>query len=104
MGYCHPPGLHAAIDFARGLHLRFHGRAPERIERGRALRATPPVLVELGELRAVVYRSDRGPERGRRRSYVHFFADPPRLLSDPEGRRLFIHGGCFRVTRRGIEG
>jgi hypothetical protein len=30
--------------------------------------------------------------------------DPPRLVADVTGRRLFIVGGSYRVTARGIEG
>jgi hypothetical protein len=66
-------------------------------------RDIPNVLVQLGELRALVYRSDRGPV-ATPRTYVHFFDRPPRLLADSTGTRLFIAGGCYRVTRRGIEG
>jgi hypothetical protein len=29
---------------------------------------------------------------------------PPILASDPAGRQLFILGGNYRVTERGIEG
>jgi hypothetical protein len=87
---------------ACALHRRFFGCAPDRIEHAR-VEAAPPrrVLVELGELRALVYRAARD---GRSRDYVHFFDQPPRLLADARGRRLFIAGGRFRVTRRGIEG
>jgi hypothetical protein len=87
---------------ACALHQRFFGRAPDRIDRTR-VEAAPPrrVLVELGELRALVYRAARD---GRARNYVHFFERPPRLLADAQGQRLFIDGGRFRVTRQGIEG
>jgi hypothetical protein len=87
---------------ACALHQRFFGRAPDRIDRTR-VEAAPPrrVLVELGEVRALVYRAARD---GRARNYVHFFERPPRLLADAQGQRLFIDGGRFRVTRQGIEG
>jgi hypothetical protein len=100
VAYQYPPAQR--LGAACALHQRFFGRAPDRIERAR-LEAAPPrrVLVELGELRALVYRA---PRNGRRRNYVHFFEQPPRLLADAQGRRLFIDGGSFRVTRQGIEG
>jgi hypothetical protein len=96
--YPQPPRLGQAC----ALHERFFGHSPDRIERAR-VEAAPPrrVLVELGELRALVYRAARD---GRSRNYVHFFEQPPRLLADAQGQRLFIDGGHFRVTRQGIEG
>ena len=66
-------------------------------------RRVPEGLVDLGELRAVVYRSDRG-QLGRPRSFIHFMESAPRLACDPSGRQLYIVGGRYRVTRRGIEG
>ncbi len=100
MAYQYPQAQR--LDQACALHQRFFGRAPDRIERAR-VEATPPrrALVELGELRALVYRAARD---GRSRNYVHFFDRPPRLLADAQGRRLFIDGGRLRVTRQGIEG
>lgn len=100
MAYHHPPSQR--LDQAYALHQHFFGRAPDGVRHTR-LQAAPPrrVLVELGELRALVYRATRD---GRPRSYVHFFEQPPRLLTDAQGRRLFIDGGRLRVTRQGIEG
>lgn len=98
-----PPHANGKFAAARELHRSFFGREPDRIDRAR-LASPPRVLVELGELRALVYRAARGASAGGARSYVHFFAQPPRLLADASGRRLFIEGGTFRVTRRGLEG
>lgn len=100
MAYQYPRAQRLAQACA--LHQRFFGRAPDRLERARVEAAPPPrVLVELGALRALVYRAARD---GQARNYVHFFERPPRLLADACGRRLFIDGGRFRVTRQGIEG
>jgi len=63
----------------------------------------PNVLVHLGELRGLIYRSDRG-QRGRPRTFVHFFETPVDLMCDPRGQQLHIQGGRYRVTTRGIEG
>ena len=60
-------------------------------------------LDTLGELRGVIYRK-RGLPGEAPKNYVHFFKQPPLLAADPMGRRLFIIGGQYRVTRRGIEG
>ena len=101
MGYLHHPRLGEAC----ALYRRFTGRAPQRLAIGKLQRAHPGVLVELGELTALVYRTARRADApGSAESYVHRFASPPRLLADASGRRLFIAGGRFRVTRRGIEG
>ena len=63
----------------------------------------PSVLVDLGDLEGVIYRSDRGAQ-GQRRRYIHWFSNPPRLTSAPDGRQLYVVGGQYRVGRRGIEG
>jgi hypothetical protein len=93
----------SALARAVRLFRRYQQDRPRRVERRPADRLMPPVLVDLGELRGLIYRSDRGPAR-KASTYVHFFDRPPRLTADPDGRRLFIMGGCYRVTRRGIEG
>jgi hypothetical protein len=72
------------------------------IERVTHARLMPPVVLEIGRLAGLVYRSSKWV--GRPRTYIHFMNDPPRLVSDVTGRRLFIVGGSYRVTPRGIEG
>ena len=66
-------------------------------------RQCPKMLVNLGELRGLIYRSDK-EQCGRPRTYIHFMESPPLLASDPEGKQLYIVGGNYRVTSRGIEG
>jgi len=61
------------------------------------------MLMRLGELRGVIYRSDR-QEKGRPRTFVHFFETPAELMCDRRGRQLYIQGGRYRVTMHGIEG
>ena len=51
----------------------------------------------------VIYRSDRG-QSGQPRKFVHMFGQPPQLACDVDGRQLFVLGGNFQVTRRGLEG
>jgi hypothetical protein len=63
----------------------------------------PKVLVRVGDLRGLIYRSDRG-QPGCQRTFVHFLESPAQLASDPSGKQLYILGGNYRVTRRGIEG
>jgi len=85
------------------LYDQFHGFPARALRRVRCRREIPEVMVDLGELRAVVYRSDRGSP-GRPRTYVHFLESSPRLACDAAGRQLYVLGGNYRVTRRGIEG
>jgi len=77
------------FDQARGLFERFH--------------LFKPGLIRLGRLRGVIYASDRG-QRGCPRNFVHFFDRPPTLACDGRGEQMFIIGGRYRITRRGIEG
>lgn len=60
-------------------------------------------LAPLGELRGVIYRKPGLPGEAAK-NYVHFFDRTPLLAADPMGHRLFIIGGRYRVTKRGIEG
>jgi hypothetical protein len=85
------------------LYREFNRFGPSRMLRIPHPRLIPPVAVELGDLVGLIYRSDKG-QPGRPRAYVHFMQDPPRLASNPEGTQLFIVGGSYRITQRGIEG
>jgi hypothetical protein len=71
--------------------------------RRRCERMIPDVLMRFGELRGLIYRSNR--ERcGMPRTFIHFFETPVDLMCDRRGRQLYIQGGRYRVTTRGIEG
>jgi hypothetical protein len=91
------------VATASDLFRRFHCFAPTAMRRERCSRHVPPVLTALGELRGIIYRSDRG-QCGHPRTFIHFFESPPLLTCDPTGQRLHIVGGRYRVTRHGIEG
>jgi hypothetical protein len=86
-----------------GLYREFNDFDPSRVVRFRNSRLIPPVVVELGELVGLIYRSDKG-QRGWPRAYIHVMEDPPLLVSNVEGTQLYIVGGSYRVTGRGIEG
>ena len=88
---------------AEKLYERFHRFPARSLIRARSLHTVPRMLVDLGELRALVYRSDRG-RPGRAQTYIHFMEMPPRLACDARGTQLYIVGGRYRVTERGIEG
>ena len=92
----------AAVRSAATLYRQFTRMPARSIERVRHARLMPPVVLEIGRLAGLVYRSSKWV--GRPGTYIHFMDDPPRLVSDVTGRRLFIVGGSYRVTRRGIEG
>ena len=86
-----------------GLYQAFNRFGPSRVVRISHPRVMPPVVVELGELVGLIYRSDKG-QPGRPRTYIHFMENPPRLVCNPEGTQLYVVGGSYRVTPQGIEG
>jgi hypothetical protein len=65
-------------------------------------RASGPVA--LGDLLGVIYRSARLGAGRRPRAYIHLMRTPPRLVSNLNGTQLYIVGGRYRVTPRGIVG
>ena len=86
-----------------GLYHAFNGFEPSQVVKVHHPRVIPPVVVELGELVGVMYRSDKG-QPGQPQTYIHRMEDPPRLVSNIEGTQLYIVGGSYQVTSRGIEG
>jgi hypothetical protein len=98
-----PLGLSGYLRRGESLYRRFNRFHPRCIVRERHRRVMPPVVVQLGDLVGLIYRSDKWFP-GRPRTYIHFMQDPPRLVSDVGGRQLFVVGGSYRVTVRGIEG
>jgi hypothetical protein len=88
---------------AHDLFRRFHCFSAPQVVREPCRRVVPRLLVHLGRLRGLIYTSDRG-RRGRERTYIHFMETAPRLACDPRGTQLYILGGSYRVTPRGIEG
>ncbi len=85
------------------LYRAFHQFGPAHAVKVHHSRVIPPVVVELGELVGLMYRSDKG-QSGQPLTYIHRMEDPPRLVSNIEGTQLYIAGGSYRVTPRGIEG
>jgi hypothetical protein len=86
---------------ARRLFETFAGFAAPRVAIRRIDRTVPQVLVDMGALRGLVYTKDHC---GTRRTYIHFMEEPPRLMCDADGRQLYVLGGSYRVTHRGLEG
>ncbi len=98
-----PTGTTGELAAARHLFERFTAAPADRTTVVRASRVMPPVVVGLGELVGLIYRSDKW-EPGVPKTYIHFMERRPILAADPRGRRLFIVGGRYRITERGIEG
>jgi hypothetical protein len=95
--------LSAALERGAGLYQTFNRFGPSRVVTVRHPRTIPPVLVELGRLVGVIYQSDKW-QAGRPRTFIHFMDRPPRLTCDPSGTQLYVIGGRYRVTDRGLEG
>jgi hypothetical protein len=95
---------------ARGIRTfkKWHAFSPHRITRVKAPSRIPRTMVQLGELEAIVYRSDKwagGPDnpKGKHILYEHTTQRPrPVLATDPDGRDVFIVGGKMRVTADGL--
>jgi hypothetical protein len=85
------------------LYRQFNRFEPDRIEHVRHPRLIPPIVVELGELTGLIYRSDKW-QPGNPRTYIHFMEKPPLLVSNVAGTQLYMVGGDYHITSRGIEG
>jgi len=99
------PDERELLRAAKAFREDFHWGIPARKVARKKVAPTPRVLVELGKLHAVeykthkkgdgpsVYHHDFGEETGRR----------PTLAMDAENGSLHVVGGEYRVTDRGIE-
>jgi hypothetical protein len=94
-----------SLELRRGaeLYRQVYRFEPARLQRHAYPRLAPPVVVTLGELVGVIYRSDKW-NPGLPQTYIHFMEDRPQLASNVEGSQLYIVGGSYRITARGIEG
>ena len=92
-----------SVRRAQELFRQFHCFPSRQTTRLPQERAIPEVLAHVGELRGLIYCSDRG-QRGQPRTFVHFFKLRPQLTCDAHGKQLYILGGNYRVTPRGLEG
>ena len=88
---------------AENLFRRFHGFGPDRARTVNACRIIPPVVVELGDLGGLIYRSDKWSP-GQPHTYIHYMQTSPKLVCNPQGSQLYIIGGNYRITSKGIEG
>lgn len=97
------PAVNQDLYEGMGLYQKFNHFSPSCVVRVRHPRLIPPIVVELGELVGLIYRSDKG-QPGQPQAYIHFMQDPPRLVSNIAGTQLYIIGGSYHVTQHGIEG
>jgi hypothetical protein len=56
----------------------------------------------VGDVLALIYRR-AGDTRDAGRAYIHFMRRPPALMTNAGGTQLYLVGGGYRVTARGIE-
>lgn len=84
---------------AAKLYEDFTGHEPQYIENVRV--DVPDVMMLVGELDGVLYSVVRD---GRLESYIHEFSKQsrPLLCSSFDGKSLFIVGGRYDMTSRGI--
>jgi hypothetical protein len=92
------------VSDAAALYRRFNGFGASQAIKVKHRRLMPPVVVELGPLAGLIYRSNKGEPGRRPRTYIHLMEDPPHLVSNVEGTQLYIVGGSYQVGARGIEG
>lgn len=94
-----------SLSSRQGQHLyqRFNQFPASQVQRVPHNRRIPPTVVSLGELVGLMYRSDKW-QQGKPRIFVHHLETPPQLVCNPAGTQLYIVGGNYRITERGIEG
>ena len=91
--------LKTAIKRYKGFHW---GLDPDVVDVIETPGRWPDVLVALGELEAVIYRTTKGREKA---AFIHDFGGSlPILAMDPETDHLYIVGGDYRIEDRGIVG
>lgn len=81
------------------LHEEFREKAPTRAKK--VSYAVPSVLMVMGQVEFIGYRTTHGDEMV---LYKHDFApgSRPQLAAGPKRNQLFLVGGRYRVTDRGI--
>ena len=95
-----PLSRRAALKRAATLYSDFSGHEADESEMVEKP-IVPDVLTVIGELEGVIYSTVRDSEHER---YSHRFkrSSRPLLCVSPEGEQLFLIGGKFLFTDRGI--
>lgn len=91
----------AAVREAVQRFTGFKGERPSSVSKVR-MPEPPRVMLTLGDCIGIMYRTHRG---GRTDNYLHRFKKSarPTLAVSSDGRTLYLLGGEYRVTDRGIE-
>lgn len=87
------------------LFAEFHEYLPDTVTVATVGRKSMPSLVmRVGELVELTYRSNKWDKNSRSVDYTHKFGKPlPVLVSDADGN-LYIVGGLYKITADGIVG
>ena len=90
----------AQIESAADLYTRFSGHEAEDIG-SVAVDNLPPVGVAIGDIDGILYSTVRDNVAEK---YIHKFrkADRPLFVVAPDGSKLFLVGGNYKFTERGI--
>lgn len=96
-----PGAIDAQVRQAVARFTGFKGEAPAQVSRV-SVAAPSRVMLTIGECIGIMYRTSRG---GRTDNYLHRFKKSarPTLAVSSDGRSLYLLGGAYRVTDRGIE-
>lgn len=94
------PATADQFDKAVKKFRRFTGTNPTAVDRV-PTPELPPVAFKVGECLGVMYEAVRDGERDK---YLHRFKKKarPHLACSPDGRQLYLLGGAYRFTDRGI--
>jgi len=92
--------MRGQIDQAADLYERFSGHDPEEIGRVH-IPDYPKVGVAIGDVDGILYTTVRD---GVEEKYIHKFhkRDKPMFVVSPDGKSLFLLGGNYTFTERGI--
>jgi hypothetical protein len=88
------------IQAASNLYERFTGHTPESVGKIK-LPPMPKVGVVIGEIDGVMYTTVRD---GVEEKYIHKFSrrSKPLFVVSPDGKQIFLVGGQYNFTERGI--
>lgn len=88
------------VNQAADLYERFSGHDPEEIGTIE-IPEVPAVGVAIGEIDGILYTTVRD---GKTEKYIHKFhkRDKPLFVVSPDGKQLFLVGGFYTFTERGI--
>lgn len=89
---------------AMAKYKAFHGKAPSRLTKRKALDLS--VLVELASPEFITYKSTKknGGGNGKVNFFKHKFDKKTKIYSSMDGHALVILGPKVKVTNRGIHG